>query len=167
MKFKVAITDIFECHLERAFKTPMLCDLSKVHTGFFIMPKITHVTDDAEWGKPGSSKKVYAAKSISQKGGFVSVDNVIERLENSYWKIRVNQFQAWMLGFYQFDGEWKTTEVANNKIKVEYTYTLYADNVLLYPINWLFAKTFWKMYMQKVLENVKNMAYQNEKYLYK
>ena len=92
---------------------------------------------------------------------------IIERLENSYWKIRVNQFQAWMLGFYQFDGEWKTTEVANNKIKVEYTYTLYADNVLLYPINWLFAKTFWKMYMQKVLENVKNMAYQNEKYLYK
>ena len=30
---KVKITTIYECSLERAFKTPMLCDVSKVHTG--------------------------------------------------------------------------------------------------------------------------------------
>ena len=44
---------VYECSLERTFKTPMLCDLSKVHTGFGIMPIVTHTTDDKEWGKLG------------------------------------------------------------------------------------------------------------------
>ncbi len=166
MIFKVTVSAIFECSLERAFKTPMLCDLSKVHTGLGVMPRITHSTDDEHWGKPGSSKKVFAAKSLTQKGGFASVDNVLERRENAYWKIRVDNFQAWMLGFYAFVGEWKTTELAPNKIKVVYTYHLHANVPLLYPLNWLFAKTFWALYMKQVLENVRQMAYDNEPYLY-
>jgi hypothetical protein len=72
-----------------------------------------------------------------------------------------------MLGFYKFVGEWQTTEMEPNKILVEYTYTLHADIVLLYPLNWLFAKTFWKTYMKRVLENVRQMAYNNEPYKYK
>ena len=162
----VKVSTIYECSLERAFKTPMLCDVSKVHTGFGIMPKVTHCTDDENWGKPGFTKKVYAAKSISQKGGFASVDKVIERIENSYWKIEVSEFQAWMLGFYKFVGEWQTTELAPNKIQIDYTYTLHSDNALLYPLNWLFAKTFWKTYMKRVLENVRQMTLNNEPYLY-
>jgi len=67
-----------------------------------------------------------------------------------------------MLGFYKFEGEWKTTEIKPNKILVEYTYTLYSDNALLYPVNLLFAKTFWKMYMNRVVENIRAMAYNNE-----
>lgn len=93
MVFKVKISTIYECSLERAFKTPMLCDVSKVHTGFGVMPKVTHSTEDENWGQIGSSKKVFAAKSISQKGGFASVDNVLERVENKYWTIEVNNFQ--------------------------------------------------------------------------
>lgn len=31
MKFKVRVSPIYECSLERAFKTPMLCDVKKVH----------------------------------------------------------------------------------------------------------------------------------------
>jgi len=162
----VKVSTIYECSLERAFKTPMLCDVSKVHTGFRIMPKVTHTTHDEHWGKPGSSKKVYAAKSFSQKGGFASVDNVLERKENQYWKIQVDDFQSWMLGFYKFVGEWKTTQLEPNKIKVEYTYSLHSNIPLLYPLNWLFAKTFWATYMKRVLENVRQMAYQDEPYLY-
>ena len=64
---KVNVSTIYECSLERAFKTPMLCDVSKIHTGFVIMPKVTHTTDDKDWGKAGSCKKVYVAKSITQK----------------------------------------------------------------------------------------------------
>ncbi|MBI1306982.1 MAG: hypothetical protein GC181_10310 [Bacteroidetes bacterium] len=165
-QFKVSVTTIYECSLERAFKTPMLCDVSKVHTGFGIMPAITHSTNDENWGKPGSSKKVYAAKSLTQKGGFASVDNVIERIENQYWKIEVNQFQAWMLGFYKFIGEWETTEINPDKIRIDYTYTLYSKAPLLYPLNWIFAKTFWKTYMKRVLENIRNMAKNKEPYLY-
>jgi hypothetical protein len=166
MTFKVSTSTIYECSLERAFKTPILCDVSKVHTGYGIMPKVTHCTDDEHWGQPGASKKVYVAKSLTQKGGFASVDKVIERIENKYWKFEVSEFQSWMLGFYKFTGEWKTTEIETNKVLVEYTYTLYSENALLYPLNLLFARIFWKSYMKRVLENVRHMAYNHEPYLY-
>jgi hypothetical protein len=166
LKTKVKISTIYNCSLERAFKTPMLCDVSKVHTGFGIMPKVTHCTEDENWGKPGYSKKVFVATSLSQKGGWASVDKVIERLENNYWKIEVSNFQSWMLGFTRFEGEWKTTELETNKILVEYTYTLHSNVALLYPLNWLFTNTFWKTYMKRVIENVRQMAYTNEPYIY-
>ena len=166
MKSKTKLTTIYHCSLERAFKTPMLCDVSKVHTGYGIMPKVTHCTDDEHWGKPGYGKKVFVAKSLTQKGGWASVDKVIERIDNKYWKIEVSNFQAWMLGFSRFVGEWQTTELEPNKVLIEYTYTLYSDIALLYPLNWLFTKTFWKIYMNRVLQNVKEMAYNNEPYLY-
>ena len=162
----VTVSVIYNCSLERAFKTPMLCDISKVHTGYGFMPKVTHCTEDEHWGRPGYSKKVFAAKSLTQKGGFISTDKVIERVENEYWKIEVSDFQTWMLGFTKFEGEWKTTEIEKNKILIEYTYRLHADRPLLYPLNWLFAKTFWKCYMKQVLENIRIMAENEEPYLY-
>jgi hypothetical protein len=166
MIFKTTLKTVFDCSLERAFKTPMLCDLSKVHTGLWLMPKVTHCENDENWGKVGSSKKVFVVKSLTQKGGFASVDKVLERIENQYWKIEVSEFQSWMLGFYKFKGEWTTTPLQPNKIEVEYTYSLHANTPLLYPFNWIFAKTFWKMYMKQVLENVRKMAYNEEKYLF-
>ena len=166
MEIKIKVSTTFKCSLERAFKTPLLCDVSKVHTGFGLMPKVTHSTDDENWGHVGSRKKVYAAKSLTQKGGFASVDKIFERVENDYWKFQVDDFQSWMLGFYKFVGEWKTTEIEPNNILVEYTYTLHSNNPLFYPLNWLFAKTFWKTYMKRVLENVRQMAYNKEPYKY-
>lgn len=164
MQFRVTIFARFNCSLERAFKTPMLCDVSKVHTGFWLMPKVTHCTDDEHWGKPGFSKKVFVAPSLTQKGGWASVDTVLERIENQYWKIEVSDFKSWMLGFFKFVGEWQTTELQPGVVAVKYTYTLHSDSVLLYPLNWLFAKTFWRIYMKHVLENVRAMAYANEPY---
>ena len=166
MEIRTTVKTIFECSLERAFKTPMLCDVSKVHTGYGIMPRVIHCTEDENWGKPGYSKKVFVAKSLSQKGGWASVDKVIERVENHYWKIEVSEFQSWMLGFSKFVGEWRTTELEPNKILVEYTYTLHSDVAFLYPFNWLFAKTFWRTYMKRVLENIRRMAYAKEPYQY-
>ena len=166
MIFKTSLRTIYHCSLERAFKTPMLCDVSKVHTGFGIMPKVTHCTDDENWGKPGFSKKVYAAKSLTQKGGWASVDKVIERRENQYWKIEVSQFQAWMLGFTKFVGEWETKELEPNKIEVIYTYNMHSESPIFYPLNWLFTNTFWKIYMKQVLENIRKMIDENEPYLF-
>lgn len=163
---KVTVTAIYNCSLERAFKTPMLCDVAKVHTGFGVMPKVTHTTDDTNWGKPGSSKKVYAAKSLTQAGGFASVDHVLERIENKYWKIQVDNFQSWMLGFTKFVGIWKTTPIENNKILIEYTYALHSNIPVFYPLNWLFAKTFWRIYMNRVLNNIRKMIEENEPYQY-
>lgn len=144
----------------------MLCDVAKVHTGYGLMPRVTHCTEDAHWGQPGSSKKVFAAKSLVQPGGFVSMDRVLERIENEYWKIQVDTFQSWMLGFNTFVGEWRTTETSPGTIQIDYHYTLHATNPLLYPFNWLFARLFWKTYMKRVLENVRQLAYNNEPYLY-
>ena len=166
MEIKIKVSTTYKCSLERAFKTPLLCDVSKVHTGFGLMPKVTHSTEDENWGQIGSRKKVYAANSLTQKGGFASVDKVLERVKDEYWKFQVDDFQSWMLGFYKFVGEWKTTEIEPNNVLVEYTYTLHSDNPLFYPLNWLFAKTFWKTYMKRVLENVRQMAYNNEPYKY-
>ncbi len=71
-----------------------------------------------------------------------------------------------MLGFSRFVGEWQITEIESNKILVEYSYTLHSGITLLYPLNWLFTNTFWKVYMKRVVENVRQMAYTNEPYLY-
>ena len=166
MTFKVSIKTTYNCSLERAFKTPMLCDVSKVHMGYGFMPKVTHCTEDDSWGKPGGNKKVFAAKSLGFKGGEASMDRVLERIENQYWKIEVSNFKSWMLGFYKFEGEWKTTPLSEAEILVEYTYTLFADQVFLYPFNWLFAQLFWRTYMKRVLENVRKMIDNNEPYLY-
>jgi hypothetical protein len=166
MTITVTVQTIYECSLERAFKTPMLCDVSKVHTGFGLMPKVTHCTEDADWGKIGSRKKVFVAASPTFQGGESSVDEVLERVENQYWKIRVSDFKAWMLGFTDFVGVWRTTEIQKNQILIEYTYTLHAETWWLYPLNWLFTHTFWRIYMKRVLENVRKMAIEQEPYLY-
>lgn len=166
MTTTVTVTTFYNCSLERAFKTPMLCDLAKVHTGLGPMPRVTHCTDDENWGQPGSSKKVFVAPSITQKGGEASVDRVIERIENKYWKIEVSEFKSWMLGFTKFTGEWSTEELEKNKVQVIYTYTMHSSNILLYPICWLFTKTFWRIYMKQVIENIRNMIANEEPYLY-
>jgi hypothetical protein len=151
MTFKVSIRSIFHCSLERAFKTPMLCDVSKVHTGFGLMPRVTHCTEDAGWGKPGGTKKVFTAASLTFAGGEASTDKVLERVENTYWKIEVSDFKSWMLGFYKF---------------VEYTYTLHTHAPWLYPLGLLFAEGFWRIYMKRVLENVRALAYEEAPYKY-
>lgn len=166
MKFTTKVSSIFECSLERAFKTPMLCDITKVHTGYGLSPRVTHTTEDEDWGQVGSSKKVYVAKSITQNGGFASMDRVLERTENRYWKIQVDNFQSWMLGFDRFVGEWETTPLDDHKVLVEYTYTLYSKVPVFYPLNWVFTKIFWRIYMGRVLENIKEMAYSEEPYQY-
>lgn len=164
MQATVTVSTIFRCSLERAFKTPMLCDVSKVHTGFGPMPRVTHCTDDADWGRVGAKKRVFAARSWTFPGGEVSSDRVLERVENERWRIEVADFRTWMLGFTRFVGEWKTTALGPDEVRVDYTYTLHADATWLAPLQWLFARVFWPVYMRRVLENVRKMAYAGEPY---
>jgi hypothetical protein len=166
MIIKTKVTTFYHCSLERAFKTPMLCDISKVHTGYGVMPKVLYCTHDENWGQPGYSKKVIVAKSLTFQGGEASTDQVIERIENEYWKIEVSNFKSRMLGFSKFVGEWKTTEIEPNKIRIDYTYSMHAEVIWFYPLNWLFTKIFFRIYMKRVLENIRKMAYAKEPYLY-
>jgi hypothetical protein len=166
MTSKIKVSTIYESTLERAFKTPMLCDIRKVHTGFGPMPKVTHCSGDENWGKPGFSKRVFFAKTPMQPDGSTSQDKVIERIENKYWKIEVSDFKPKVLGFSKFVGEWQTTELEPDRVLIEYTYTLHSDIIFLYPINWIFTQTLWRIYMKQVLENIRKMACGDEPYLY-
>jgi hypothetical protein len=166
MKTTVTLTTLYPCSLDRAFKTPMLCDISKVHTGLLLMPRFTHCTEDAAWGKVGATKKVHAARSPLLRNGFILTDQVVERIENRYWKLEVSGFPRWMLGFSKFTGEWQTTEIEKERTRIDYAYTLHSNIALLYPLQWLFAHTFWRLYMKQILRNVKHMAIQQEPYIY-
>jgi hypothetical protein len=147
----------FACSLERAFRAPMLGDITKVHTGLALMPRVTHCTDDAGWGAVGSSKRVFMSKTPVFAGGFASVDRVLERVENVRWTIEVSEFQPWVLGFTRFVGTWETAARARDEVHVRYTYALHGSGPLA-PAQWLFGKTFWWRYMGQVLENVRALA---------
>jgi hypothetical protein len=166
MDFKIHTTTIYNCSLERAFKAPILCDVTKVHTGYGLMPAVTKTTNDENWGEVGSIKNIYAAKSLTFKGGEVSTDEVIERIENRYWKVEVGNFKSWMLNIWKFTFEWTTKEIEHNKIQINYDYTIHGKGILFIPFQWLFANVFYKRYMKQVLENVRKMAEGNEPFLY-
>ncbi|MBI3519480.1 MAG: hypothetical protein HY062_09020 [Bacteroidetes bacterium] len=130
------------------------------------MPKVTHTIGNEDWGKTGSSKKIIVAKSLTYQEGEAFSDKVVERVENKYWIIELSGFTTFMFGFSKFIGKWATTEIEPNKILVEYTYILHSEIPVLYPFNWLFAKTFWRLYMKQVIENIRTMAYNQEPYQY-
>lgn len=164
MKTSVTRLATFRCSLERAFKAPMLCDIRKVHTGFLLMPRVTHCEDEAGWGQPGSSKRVFMSKTLAFGGGEASIDRVIERVENVKWTIEVGEFRMWMLGFERFVGEWETT-ARGGEVDIVYRYTLHGTPWLA-PFQWVFAQTFWRVYMGRVLENVRRMAEGDEPILF-
>ncbi|MCB9195179.1 MAG: SRPBCC family protein [Flavobacteriales bacterium] len=164
--FTVEISSVFPCGIERAFKTPMLCDITKVHTGYLFMPKVTHCEDDQNWGKPGGSRRVFMAKTLAFKGGEALLDTVIERRENEYWKIKVNEVKTASLGIHTFNGEWITTPISENETKVVYRYTLEGKGKLLYPFQWFLANIMWKKYMKQVLNNIRILALNNSPYLF-
>ena len=166
MPSRVRRVTIYRCPLERAFRAPMLGELTHVHTGFGLMPRVTHCTEDTGWAAIGSSKKVFMAQNLGFGGGYASMDRVLERVENQRWAIEVSDFHGWMLGFTRFVGEWETREVAPGEVEVRYTYTLYGDSPWFAPARWLFAHTFWRLYMGRVLDNVRKIAYNDGPYGY-
>ncbi|NUQ26292.1 MAG: hypothetical protein HUU34_20265 [Saprospiraceae bacterium] len=166
LKTTTEITTVFNTTLERAFKSPMLCDITKVHSGYGITPRVTHCTEDESWGKAGGSRKVFMAKTLTFKGGESSLDTVLERKENEYWKIEISDFKTWSMGFVKFQGEWFTTRLEEGKVLVRYRYTMFSNSRLFYPFHWLFTKIVWRNYMKHVLENIRQLIIQETPYLH-
>lgn len=166
MSLRVSLTTTYNTSLERAFKTPFLCDISKVHSGFLTMPRITHCLNSEHWGQPGDTKRACTTPSFLFKNGEVLTDTILERRENAYWKIRVDDFSVWAMGFTHFEGEWQTRELSQGTIEVVYTYTLIGGPRWLLPAQWLFAQTMWRAYMHHILENIRKMIAGNEPYQY-
>ncbi len=166
MQTSTEITTIFETTLERAFKSPMLCDVTKIHTGYGITPRVTHCTEDEHWGKVGGSRKIFMAKGPAFKGGESSLDKVLERKENEYWKIEISDFKTWSMGFEKFQGEWFTTQLQDGRIQVRYKYTMFSNSSVFYPFHWLFTKLVWRNYMRHVLENIRKLTIAGVPYLH-
>lgn len=166
MDFKIHTKTIYNCSLERAFKAPILCDVTKVHTGFGLMPAVIKTTNDENWGQIGSIKNIYVAKSLAFKGGEVSTDEVLQRIENKYWKVEVGNFKLWMLNIWKFTFEWTTTEIEPNKIQINYDYIIHGKGILFIPFQWLFSNVFYVRYMKHILENVRKMAEGDEPFLF-
>ncbi len=166
MQTTTQITTTFHTTLERAFKTPMLCDITKIHTGHGVTPRVTHCTEDETWGKVGGSRKVFMAKTWSFKGGESSLDKVLERKENEYWKIEISDFKTPSMGFVKFQGEWFTTQLREGVVEVRYRYTMFSKSIVLYPFHWLFTKLVWRNYMKHVLENIRKLTLEEAPYLH-
>lgn len=166
MHNSTSISTVFHCPIERAFKTPMLSDVCKVHSGYGLTPKVTHCEDDSTWGKPGGSRRVFSEKNIIFKGGETALDTVIERRENEYWKIEIGDMKSFSFGFHKFEGEWWTKKINENETEVTYRYTLFSDIKWAEPFQYWFTKVIWRIYMQHVLKNIKEMAKNEEPYLF-
>jgi len=160
------ISAVFNTTLERAFKSPMLCDITRIHTGHGVTPKVTHCTEDASWGQVGGSRKVHMARTPMFKGGEASSDKVLERRENAYWKIEVSDFKTWSMGFTKFQGEWFTDQLPNGNVQVRYRYTMFSDSVVFHPFHWLFTKLVWRNYMKHALENIRELVRAEAPYLH-
>lgn len=166
MTTRTEIRTIFDTTLERAFKTPMLCDVTKIHTGSSLTPRVTHTTEDETWGRKGGSRKIFMAKTWNFKGGEASLDTVLEREENAYWKIEISDFKMPSMGFKKFQGEWFTSQRPDGRIEIRYAYTMYSKSILYYPFHLFFTKVLWKKYMWQVMENIRALTKLEEPYVH-
>ncbi len=164
--FAVSASCTFDINLVRTFKTPMLCDITKVHKGFGPIPQALPASDDVLWGKVGQSKKIHFRRSLIFPSGLVLTDTILDRVENKLWRIQVDEFQSWSAGFTKFIGEWHTESITENHTKVTYSYYLRANKAIYYPLNWLFAQCIWRPYMKRLLRNIKGLAEKREPYLH-
>lgn len=161
-----SLTAVFDTDLERAFKTPMLCDVTRIHTGSWVTPQVTHTTDDSTWGRVGGSRRIHMVKTPLFKGGEASLDRVLERVENDHWIIEVCEFKTWSMGFVKFQGEWYTRALPEGGVHILYKYTLFSTSRVLHPLHWLFTKLIWRSYMKQVLGNIRTLTVEQAPYMH-
>jgi hypothetical protein len=166
MKTIVEVNAVFNCTLERAFKTPILGDATRFLVGYGLVPAVEKFTQDESWGKPGGHRVPHSAKSFLSKGGEIGIDEVYVRDENKYWKWGVAEFRQWSMGFTEFQGELFFQEIAPNAVQVRWVYTLFSKSLLAYPFHWLFGNIFWKGQMKTAIRKMKEYAESDAVFLY-
>lgn len=163
---EISIEHELHCSQERAFKTPMLCDVLKVHSGYLFMPRALSVSNDSSWGQAGGSKLILFDKIMAAPVRLTLLDQVVDRIENRYWKIEVSNPKGRLLFFEKLIGEWKVHPLGIDRNLIIYRYFLVVKYASLKPLAWIFAHVFWKKYMQKVMKNIEFLAKTKEPYLY-
>ncbi len=167
MQTTAQVESTFHCSPERAFKTPILGDATQFLVGYGPVPAVVKFTDDATWGKPGGTRIPHSEKTFFSKGGPIGLDEVYERVENTYWKWGIAKFLQPSMGFTEFRGELFFTKNENGTVHVHWVYTLFSKSLLAYPFHWFFGKVFWKGQMQLGIRRMKQYAESDAAFLYK
>lgn len=166
MKTVLKVEAIFLCSLNRAFRTPILGDATQFLVGYGPVPGVVKFTEDHTWGKPGGTRIPHSARNLLSKGGPIGKDEVILRKENEYWKWGVKEFYQPSLGYTAFIGEMNFSTLGNDKIAVEWTYTLHSNSKLAYPFHSFFGQLFWKGQMKIAIQKMKKYAESDAPFLY-
>jgi hypothetical protein len=167
MQTSTSVSAIFNCSLERAFKTPILGDATKtIGAGYGFIPRVTHFINDKTWGNVGGSRIPYAEKNLATKGGPIGIDRILVREENKYWKWELTDFRLWAMGFTKFEGELFFEARKNQDISVKWIYTLHSKGILAYPVQWLFARISWNGIMRKAFKKMKYLAETEDSFIY-
>jgi len=160
------ITDVFKCPLDRAFKTPILGDATKILIGYGGLPLVTGFAKDETWGIAGGSRMPIAHRFLFLKAGEFGFDKIFVRDENRYWKWCVSEFSPALFFSTENCGEWWVADNHDGTISVTWKYTWFSTNILTHPLNWLFVKLFWSKVMQNGMKNIKQMAEMETPYIY-
>ena len=158
------ITETFNCSLERAFKTPILGDATKILVGYGNYHIVIGFAKDDTWGMAGGSRVPIYNGALFIESRERGIDEIFEKVENKYWKWGVKDFG----GFFSNKavGEWFCTDNRNGTISIKWKYTWYSSSIFTQPINWLFVKIYWKNVMKNGMKNIKEMAETYTRYIY-
>ncbi len=166
MKVTNTITDTFKCSLERAFRTPLHGDATKILTGYGPVPPVIGFTKDETWGIVGGSRVPIMKGNFMVKEGEFGYDEIFEKKPNEYWRWGVTQLGSSMFFAKMAQGEWWCTDTGNGTISVKWTYTYFGRNVFTQPVNWLFVRLIWSTIMKNGIKGIKQMAEKEEPYIY-
>jgi hypothetical protein len=161
------VQSVFRCSLERAFKTPILGDATKMLTGYGVVPPCVGFSEDETWGVEGGHRIPQMAGNLFAQKGSYGFDQVLVRQENNYWKWQVDNFPPLLFFATKAQGEWFCKDNHDGSVSVKWTYSFFATNMLTYPITWLFIRIFWRGLQKKAISNMKVIAESDAPFIYK
>ncbi len=154
----------FNCSLEKAFKTPILGDATKILIGYGQYHIVLGFAKDDTWGIAGGSRVPIYNGTLFTRSGERGIDEIFERNENTYWRWGVKDFGGFFTN--RAIGEWFCSDNNNGTISIKWKYTWYSTNFFMRPINWLFVKFYWSNVMKNGMGKIKEMAESDAGYLY-
>ncbi len=166
MKFSNTERATFKCSLERAFKTPILGDATKILTGFLFIPPITGFRADKTWGLEEGSRIPYSNGNLFSSKGAIALDRIITRMENKYWQWELIDFKQTSLFFLdKAVGEYWCHINEDGLISVKWTYSFFPKSFIYNPLVFLLTRV-WSGLQKRALENIKYLAETNAPYVY-
>lgn len=163
----IQLTAIFDCSPERAFKAPILGDATRFLNGYLFQPPVIAFENDQTWGEVGGMRYPITKANIFLEKGILCDDQILERIENDYWKWTIFDFRSPSLFFLnRAVGEWKVKALDDKQSQVWYTYTFYPENPITRILTWLFLQIQWRGMMQKALKGIREQAESDEPFYY-